>query len=123
MARMTWRFGIPEHRDTVRLELDADDTPLGHIYMDGATLEAFISELGKCRSQLAEQVTPELDSMARIEAVHASAWRVTSVPAGRMLALRHPGLGWLGFVLEGQAKEISEALRSEPNPNQSPAAA
>jgi hypothetical protein len=65
---------------------------------------------------MTEQVVPELEPVFRIATVEEPAWRVSDpMPDGRrILALRHPGFGWLGFVmLQDRADDIARGLREE----------
>ncbi len=97
----------------VTIELWMDDKPLGHILLDGATLEDHIHKLAGHRSQLKEEVPRELDPGSRLEALVDPVWRIPGQPSehGRVLALRHPGLGWLSFVFpEKEAAAIAEWL-------------
>lgn len=95
----------------VQIQLDMNDEPLGYILFDGATAELHAMAVAKVRSELPDPVAPTLDPGSRLEAIGDPAWRTEMSEYGPMLALRHPGLGWLGFVIPGhEAQKLGEAL-------------
>ncbi len=111
-------------RADIRLNLAPDGSGL-HIAFDradhklvGFTLEApeldrLIALLGAARAELAERVPAELEPGARVPATFAPAWQVseTGTPGTHAVMLRHPGFGWLGFVLLGhEARALAESL-------------
>ena len=55
-------------REHVIIELWMDDKPLGHILLDGGTLEDHIHKLAAHRAQLTDEVPRELDPGSRLEA-------------------------------------------------------
>lgn len=95
----------------VQIQLDMNDKPLGYILFDGATAELHAIAVAKVRSELPDPVAPTLDDGSRVEAIANPAWRLDQTEIGPILALRHPGLGWLGFVFPPhEAKHIGEVL-------------
>ena len=100
MARMELKVTADAARENVVLELWMDGRPLGHIKFDGATAEKHMQDVARFRATLADVVTPDLDPGALLDAEFDPKWRVPSfrIEQGRILALRHPGLGWLSFV-------------------------
>lgn len=119
MGRMTFLAGVSADRDTTVIEMHEDGKPLAHMFVDAATLEGLIRQLGQCRAAMNETVADEIDPGARIETLPSPGWRIPdthSGPSGTVLmALRHPGLGWLGFLLEeARAREIGAALTNTP---------
>jgi hypothetical protein len=110
---MELRVATDEAREHVVLELWMDGKPLGHINFDGATVEKHIQDVGDMRAELNETVTPELDPGSRLKAIVGPSWKVEDyrVPEGRIISLRHPGLGWLTFILsEDSAREMVKQL-------------
>jgi hypothetical protein len=119
MGRMTMKVWTSEGKEYVGLQLEEDDKPLGHILFDGATAEKHIHDVARHRAELAEQVTPELDPGSRLEAIIDPIWRVQGyrLTEGRLLSFRHPGLGWLSFVLpDKEAVSIAEWLTKDDVP-------
>jgi hypothetical protein len=83
------------------LHLVVNDKPLGHIYYDAAGLSALIEGLSNLRAAMADEIPRELDPGSRLPAVVDPIWRIPEQPqhGGKLLALRHPGLGWIGCLL------------------------
>ncbi len=64
--------------------------------LDAAQLDALIAAAAKRRAELgpqSEQPPPQC------EAVLNPAWHTSPLPNGVLMMLRHPGMGWLAFVL------------------------
>lgn len=116
MGRMALKVWTSQDNEHVGMQLEEDDKPLGHIFFDGATTEKHIHDVARHRAQLKEGVTPDLDPGSRFEAIIDPAWKIDGarVPEGRILLLRHPGLGWLSFVLpDKEAASIAEWLTKD----------
>lgn len=78
---------------------------------DAPELDDFIHVLGRVRSGLDQEVTPELDPNARVEGVAYPPIVCREQPEGFEMIWRHPGYGWLSFVLGPEArKALGEAL-------------
>lgn len=107
---------------SVALEIVQDGTALAHAILDAPALDQVISALGAARAGLKDIVPPKLDPVPRLQAtLHPNWWVFDPMPEGRTLALRHPGYGWLAFVLApNRANEIAEWLKwadkSDPKP-------
>ena len=87
----------------IALEIHVNGTPLAHAFLDGAEIQDAIAMLAAARQSLVETEHPprELEHGSRLVSVTDPIWRI---PAGdqngmKLLALRHPGIGWLGFLL------------------------
>lgn len=116
MPKMSLVPLLSEDKQFAAIELHQEGEPLGHIELDAATLEGFIHKLGEVRAQMVEEVTPSLDPGSRVNAVPDPAWRIPNDPAEdtRLLALRHPGLGWVSFLLPiEKSKEIGRWLQED----------
>lgn len=116
MNKMALRTALTPDREELTIELWMNDQALGHINLAAADLDAFIHKLGQHRAAMPDQVPAELDPGARIEAVSDPIWRIPDVEAqkARVLCLRHPGLGWLGFTFpDHEAKEIAQWLSKD----------
>lgn len=99
MSRMTLRIA-PRDDGEVLMQMEDGDTPLAHMIFDGASVEEVIRNLSAARMQLPEAVTPDLDPGARMEAVVDPRWKTELISdhGVAVLALRHPGLGWVSFA-------------------------
>jgi hypothetical protein len=116
MARMELRLNADQSREHVTVEMWTDGKPVGHMLLDGATAEKHIHDMARHRAMLNDSVPTELDPGARLEALIDPVWHVppNRIPEGRILALRHPGLGWLTFVLpDKEAQAIAEWLTKD----------
>jgi len=103
MSKMKLRVGSDEQKEHVAIQLVNLDTgkALGAILLDGASAEHHIHEVAKSRAILKGGVSPSIDPGFRFDAVLEPSWQGMDhrFPEGRILALRHSGLGWLTFCL------------------------
>ena len=120
MARMALNTSLDSSREHVVIELSMDGKPLGYVELDGASVEKHIHDLAQHRANLIDPVTPTLETGSRLEAIVDPRWRVPKpIEQGRVLALRHPGVGWLSFVFpDKEARAIAEWLTKESPLNQ-----
>ncbi|MGF7005790.1 hypothetical protein [Aminobacter sp. BE322] len=122
---MTLDMGLSEGGELAFIQMNQDGTAVAYMTVDAATLEGIIHALAHVRAKMTEEVSPTLDPGARLEAVPSPAWRVPGTHSGAegvLLALRHPGLGWLGFLLdEPRSRELGRALiETNATPPKSP---
>jgi putative transcriptional regulator len=120
MARMEMRAGVDGSRQHTAVEMWMDGKPLGHVYLDAATLEGHIHALARHRANMAEEVSQELDPGSRLEAHIDPIWRIPAKhpQQGIVLALRHPGFGWLSFVFpHKEARALAEGLTKSLPPD------
>jgi hypothetical protein len=125
MARMTLKCRVDEPAQEVILQTEMEDKPLAHVRLDAPSVDQLIQDLGKHRATLRDEVPRQLDPGSRLQGIYDPAWRVPSDshPAGRIIAFRHPGLGWLSFVLpENEAAAIADWLTKRPGEPGSPPA-
>jgi hypothetical protein len=116
MDQVAIRAGIDKTKEHVVVQIDVKEKALAHILLSGPDAEAFINEVAKQRSALAEGVIPDLDPGYRVTAMVDPTWRMPNhrIQQGRILHVRHPGMGWLTFVFpEKQAAQIAEWLTKD----------
>lgn len=116
MDRMEIRTRHNNTKEYVTIELLMNGEALGHIHLDASSAEKYIHDLALHRSALVDQVPAELDPGSRLEALVDPIWKIPDhkTPHGRVLALRHPGLGWLSFVFpDKEAVQIAEWLTKD----------
>jgi hypothetical protein len=116
MARMGLKVWTLEDSEHVGIQLEEDGKPLGHIFLDGPSAEKVAHDIGRHRAGLKDEVTPELDPNSRLAAIVNPGWKIPGykLQEGRILALRHPGLGWVSFVIpEDQAERIADWLTKD----------
>ena len=84
--------------------------------LSGAEAESRIQAVGDARSKLNDAVASTLDPGSRLRPIVDPNWKVEDyrVPEGRIISLRHPGLGWLTFILsEDSASEMVRQLTAD----------
>ncbi|TLY51454.1 MAG: hypothetical protein E6K53_07470 [Gammaproteobacteria bacterium] len=64
--------------------------------LDATQLDALIAAAAKRRAELGPQSE---QPPQQCEAVLNPAWHTSPLPNGVLMMLRHPGMGWLAFVL------------------------
>lgn len=99
----------------VCIEMHMDGKPLGHIFLSGSDCEELCQTIARSRRTLPDQVSPEIDPNSRLAASFDPVCTVFPRHSGDMhgvaLALRHPGLGWLSFLLPApKAAELGAQL-------------
>lgn len=111
MDPITVRTRVEADRQSISLEMSADDGPLGHVFLAGSDIEDFIQQLSRHRAELVDEVPRSLDVGSRVEAQIDPVWRLTHSADGPLLHLRHPGIGWLTFLFpEKEAEAIGRHL-------------
>lgn len=106
---------LSEQRTQLTLTLVMDGTQLGHIILETPEVEDVIHKIAAARASMAERVPPEIDPGSRLFAVDDPMWR-TKVPSsapkpGVVLALRHPGLGWIANLLPpAETRALGQSL-------------
>ena len=93
---------VEEGGAAVELTVAQGDRALFSARLEAPELDDLIRALAVGRAQLADQVAPELDEGARIADVAVDPSFLVGKNNARgeaLLALRHPGYGWLGFRL------------------------
>lgn len=115
MATFEFRTATAEDRSSITIEIIVDEVSIGHAVMDARELDGFIMSLSLHRAGLKERVADEPD--ADLPSVPYPDWRISQADADgdRLLGFRHPGFGWLGFLLdEDSLQEIREVLNRHP---------
>jgi len=103
--------GVDEAADHVVLQLNQGGEILGDVALDAAAAEAHIDAVALYRAQLKTPVAQSLDPAGRIDATGHPAWMTLSTPHGPVLSLRHPGIGWVSFVLsKDESRKMGAAL-------------
>jgi hypothetical protein len=113
MAKMLLRVGTQEDREFIAVRLDMDGEQLGWIELDAPGADDHIKRMSDARALLKDEVVDSLDPGARVVTVvdpEFTTMGATPQADVVLLALRHPGLGWLGF---GFPREKALALAKE----------
>lgn len=107
------RLNLEPNRRSLQIEFGAKGNKLVGFSLEAPEIDRLIGLLGVARAQMLDAVPATLDPGSRVPATLAPAWRLpaTASRAEHGLILRHPGFGWLGFVLSpAQARSLSQAL-------------
>ena len=73
-------------------------------------LDGLIEQLGRFRAALPEAVNPQIDANARVPTTaHPPIAMRDQGEEGFEILIRHPGFGWLSFLLSDQACEAIAA--------------
>lgn len=109
--------------------VDRRGRALAHVALEVPELDSLVRLLADLRAGLDDPVPASLDPGARLVALVDPLWQAKlpsspDAPDGVTLALRHPGLGWLGFLLPpceaaalGQSlTQLAQAPQPEPAP-------
>lgn len=81
--------------------------------LDAAEIEALIDQLAAARAALTPSAPMDVDARTRLRVLPDPRWIVPADDRyeGRVLALRHPGLGWLGFLFpRSEALQVARWL-------------
>jgi hypothetical protein len=114
---------ISPDRRTATIVLRMQDEPLGHMILDAAGIELLIKNLAEARAAMDEPVAREIAPGTELPSILDPAWRTRTPPhpsvPGPLLALRHPGLGWVSFILpDHEARSLGQWLVDHARPQQ-----
>lgn len=115
MQKVTLTTEIVEDRDEVLLTMLLEGEPLGHIFMNGADTETVAHQLGAERAKLQDRVSTELDPGSRLTLKVDPIWRTMPHENGVVLAIRHPGFGWLSFLIPEESMQPLAERLLKPN--------
>jgi hypothetical protein len=108
-----FRVCVTEDRKSIYLEMLVDGGKVGWADMEPPELDAIIEVLIQGRAELVDEVPKELEPGSRVPTIQNPIWTMPRyrLPSGRTLNVRHPGLGWVGFLFpEHEAREIANSL-------------
>ena len=124
VANMELRTSPTPDRKHVNIELWMDGKPLGHIHLSGGESEQFCHLVANARQALTDKVSETLPTNGPHAATFKPHCNVVAEHSqsrlGIVMALRHPGLGWIPFLLpRTQATELAQLLvdfsKSQPS--------
>jgi hypothetical protein len=113
--RATVSARISADRKSAILRLLSERGSVG-IRLELPELEDFIQNVAKVRALLEEAVPVSVDPGSRVHVVLSPLWTVSANSGierspGILVSLRHPGFGWLSFVLaRPDARRFGEAI-------------
>ena len=103
-------LAVDPDREAVRLTITQGENPVFAARLEAPELDELIHALAHGRAQLREEVAPSLDQGARLTDVELDPGYLVGKNTAKgeaLLALRHPGFGWLGFRLR---RPVIEAI-------------
>src|ERR671928_108557 len=119
---MELRIQLDESHQHVEVEFWVEDALVGQVRLAAPDLDEHLRTMAALRAQMADEVPETLEPNARLLTERDPKWVLGQNPAQDrfLLALRHAGLGWLGFALPGgEARAIGEMERdSHPEPSE-----
>jgi hypothetical protein len=107
---------LSEDRTSLIVEVSEGGEVVQAGSLDATALDRLILALAVGRAEMAEQVAPQLAEQFDLRCIEGPAVRVPEPLAdgSKILALRHPGFGWLGFRMEPErAKALAAAMLDE----------
>jgi hypothetical protein len=118
MAFMQLKVYPTDDKSSVTIELWQEGKPLGHILLAGSEAEGFCQSVAEARKKLADEVSVEIDPGSRLAALYDPMYATTVGHSqgehGVLLLLRHPGLGWLPFLLpHTHAADLAQRLMDD----------
>lgn len=116
MNKATTQISLNADRTAVLMEVLADEEIVGSVELPAPEADELIKALASDRARLRDKVPPSLDPNARLNASPRPAVRidnyVTQDLAGIVLSLRHPGLGWISFLMPNdQALDLAARIQ------------
>ena len=116
-------FELNQGRTAANLRALNKWNEVASLQLKAPELDQLIRLLANLRAKMADPVAPDLDEESRLkDVVPEPPLRLSrESPDGRLLvALRHPGLGWLGFRLRRKAVEalipqLKDWLKEQPD--------
>jgi hypothetical protein len=103
----------------VSVQLLQNDVAVGQVLLDPAGIENFIALLARSRAALTVPVAAEFDpATCQLGPVTDPVWEIPEEqqPEGTLLAIQHPGLGWLSFIFpDSEAASISQWIVKDPS--------
>lgn len=94
-------FAVDNRRNYIGVQIVTDGTVTETIALDSQTIDQLIVQLASLRIQLKDPVPsePTEASLRMVVNDPRVAMRAEPLDEKKVLFLRHPGLGWLGFAV------------------------
>ncbi len=108
---------LDDARLHLTVEIFSEQTPLASVRLEPVDVAALIELLASLRAQMTDAVPIELDPGTMTDALLDPPWVVQNHAARRskLLGLRHPGLGWLSFLIRDEDAARMAALLARPS--------
>ena len=115
MPKMELLVRPHDDKENVYIEMRMEGVPVGHVLLAAADPEKHLHNIARARAELNDPVPDSLDPNSIVAFVENPVCRVAKGHSlqgqGVPLVIRHPGMGWLSFVLSYEdAARIGENL-------------
>lgn len=124
MSATNWNLRLTdETHHTLTLEISEGEKLLGHTELSTVGVEKLIHILAALRSKMSPEVDKSIPAGAPPSGPANPVYAVLDVPVvpGKMLMLRHEGLGWQSFLLpQHEADRMAHGLLEQPKPQTAP---
>jgi len=117
MQEAEYVIGLTPDRSAARIETRIAGEMTAWSLASPEELSDLIESFTRTRAEMTDEVPTDLDPNAAITALVNPFWKITPAPNqdGVVLAIRHPGAGWMGFYLPSSSalrlkKLLNEAL-------------
>jgi hypothetical protein len=110
---MELRIQLDESHQHVEVEFWVKDALVGQVRLAAPDLDEHLRTMAALRAQMTDEVPETLEPNARLLTERDPKWVLGRNPTQDrfLLALRHAGLGWLGFSIPGsEARAIAELV-------------
>ena len=110
LGKMTWRIGYAEkEQQNLTVQIREDEKALAHIVMTPDDIGSLIRHLSGFRANMKPEITRKMPTK-NLRSPQDPLCFVLDLPVlpGKLLVIRHDGLGWLSFAFsEGEAKKLA----------------
>jgi hypothetical protein len=126
MSKTNWNIRFTEDRhQTLTLEISDSEKLLGHTELSALGVEGLIQILMTMRMKMTPPVPMEFPTIPPVKGPANPIYAVIDVPVmpGKLVMIRHEGLGWLNFLFpQKEADKLAHGLLEQPNLANKPAA-
>ena len=114
MESATLRAHLNDARDEAVLQIFEGERSIAYIHLPAAELQSVLQKLAKLRAEMREPVERSAEEARSMATASDPSWSIGFMEqdGSSVLALRHPGFGWLAFSLKrDRAAMLGEALQ------------
>lgn len=108
---------VPKHCRTATIGVALDGKTLVEHDATPDEVAEMIELLGRVQATLVDAIPLALDPGARVPTAENANFAVQDQEGKKLLLVRHPGYGWLGFLLEEHTRNALAQLLSAPPEN------
>ncbi|QAZ45942.1 hypothetical protein [Mesorhizobium sp. Pch-S] len=115
MQKAEYVIGLTPDRSAARIETHVAGEMTAWSLTSPEELSEIIASFIRARADMTDEVPTDLDPNAAITALVNPFWKITPGPDrdGVVLAIRHPGAGWMGFYLPSASAQRLKQILNE----------